>query len=302
MRKEDYAEGKFVHNEKNGNQETCCTLLRNHEKNGILPLKSTEKKMLQLQTNEAQQQSLEARTERVSLISCEEITKTLLLFDDNAEDCDTELTPFNDLWDTSDLVYCNEYLPYYRTYANLLEIPQFINTEVKQEEKEGEGEIQSNGCVFKSIYEDEPLNNMGLDTGYVPYYRSYEDYFGNPALPSKVHSRADNEETEANITKEIESEIDHEVEEILQNSVVQGECTTDENVNQCTKELTNNNLLLDSIINSGDSEISPLDEILSLDRSSSSSYYPYYRTWGQIFFSPVASSNAECSIAVKMLW
>ncbi|KAL8212002.1 UNVERIFIED_CONTAM: hypothetical protein K2H54_033589 [Gekko kuhli] len=303
MKKEDEAEGRFAHHEKDGTRDTCCKLLKNRQKNGILPWKNAEKKMLALQTNEAEQRSLEARNERIPLISCQEISRPpLLLFEDNAEDFDTELTSFNDLWDTNDQVSCNEYLPYYRTYASLLEVPHSINTGMKEEDTEREGGVQSNECVFKSIYEDEPLNGMGLVTGIVPYYRSYEEYLGSPDLPSEVHSRADSEEAETDSPEEIESEIDCEVEEVLENAVVPGECNTDEYDNQCLEELTDNHLLPDSIINPCHSEISLLDESLSPEYPSPSGYFPFYRTYGQLFLSPVASSNTEFSIEVKRFW
>lgn len=154
------------------------------------------------------------------LICCQDISEPLLLLlEDNTEDFDTELTSFNDLWDTSDQMSYNEYLPYYRTYTNLLEVPQYLNTGVEKENIERGGGIESNECVFKSICKDESLNVMGLVTGYVPYYRSHEEYFGSQDLPSKVHSRADNEETMTDSTKEMESENNCEAEKVFENAV-----------------------------------------------------------------------------------
>lgn len=133
-----------------------------------------------------------------------------------------ELTSFNDSWDTSDQGSCTGYLPYYRTHANLLNVPQDINKGVQQEDTEGEGGFQSNEYVYKSIYEEEPLHDISSVTGYVPYYRSYEEYFGSPDYPSEVHSTADSGDSgdaETDSTEGIESDIDYEVEEVFRNAV-----------------------------------------------------------------------------------
>lgn len=138
--------------------------------------------------------SLEPQIESITPCSCQETSEpVLLLIEDNTEDFKSELTLYNDLRDTSDLVSCHEYLPYYRTYATLLENPLSINTENETTE-----DVQSNGYVFKSEYEDKPINNIGFDSGYVPYYRSYEEYFTSPALPSEVPSKAETEKAETN--------------------------------------------------------------------------------------------------------
>ncbi|XP_061477906.1 uncharacterized protein LOC133382242 isoform X1 [Rhineura floridana] len=293
MKKEDNLETNVIQYEKSYKQKTYCRLMKKQQKNGISPWKNTGKIKKGLQSNESSQQSLEEKNETASPFSCRETSKPpSLSTEDSAEDFNIELTIFNDLMASSDLIPCNEYIPYYRTYANLVENPLQINTELNHENIERE-DIQSNGCVFKLKHEDEPLNDMDLTNGYFPYYRTYEEYFDSSDLSTEVHSRTESEEGETN-EEEIESKIDCEIEEVYEDTVTQENWETNEDTSQYLESLkyTETQILTDSIIEFCDSEMSLFDEILSLNQSpSASGYFPYYRTYGKLFLSPVASSN-----------
>lgn len=117
---------------------------------------------------------------------------------------------------TNDLKFCHEYLPYYRTYTNLLETRLDTNTGEKYDNIEGEG-IQSNGCAFQPEYEDEPLKDTGM--GYFPYYRSYEEYLSNSDLTGEIYSSVDSEEADTSSTEELGSGMDCEIEEVYEDTV-----------------------------------------------------------------------------------
>ncbi|XP_061477912.1 uncharacterized protein LOC133382242 isoform X2 [Rhineura floridana] len=267
MKKEDNLETNVIQYEKSYKQKTYCRLMKKQQKNGISPWKNTGKIKKGLQSNESSQQSLEEKNETASPFSCRETSKPpSLSTEDSAEDFNIELTIFNDLMASSDLIPCNEYIPYYRTYANLVENPLQINTELNHENIERE-DIQSNG--------------------------TYEEYFDSSDLSTEVHSRTESEEGETN-EEEIESKIDCEIEEVYEDTVTQENWETNEDTSQYLESLkyTETQILTDSIIEFCDSEMSLFDEILSLNQSpSASGYFPYYRTYGKLFLSPVASSN-----------
>ncbi|XP_053145367.1 uncharacterized protein LOC128342258 isoform X2 [Hemicordylus capensis] len=317
MKMEDTLKAE-VQNEKKNKQETHSKSLKKQQKNRISPWKTAKKKKkrLQLQTHEVEDNYCESKSESnpesvdiwtghqhsegrnlsAPQSSDQETSKPLLqLTEDSTDDFSTELTLFNDSVATSNLKSCNEYLPYYRTYASLLETPLDITTEVKHENTEREGGVQSNGCVFQDKYEDEPLHDTDIASGYFPYYRSYEEYFGSSDPPSETHS-AENEEAETNSKEETESENDYEIEEAYEDTVFHENGATSKDTSQCSGlEVTESYLLSNPIIEPFDSEISFFDELLSLNRPSSSGYFPYYRTYGKLLPSPEASSTVLSS-------
>ncbi|XP_053236155.1 uncharacterized protein LOC128409602 [Podarcis raffonei] len=293
MKEEDNSEAKVTQDERNYKQKARCRFMRK-QKNGISPWKNTGKLKKRLQSKEKSQESLKETKERAPTLSCQETSKSV---ENSAEDFNTEWTIFNDLFFSSDVAPCNEFIPYYRTYSNLVEIPLQVNIELSHENAEGE-EVQSDGCVFNPKYEDEPLRDVSLTMGYFPYYRTYEEYFGSSDLPSEIHSGAESEGSVANNAEEIKSEISCETEEVSEGPDIQENCETSEDTSQCSESLqfTENQVLTDSIVESCDSDLSLFDEILNLRQSpSDSGYFPYYRTYGKLLLGPEASSNALCS-------
>nr|XP_020638428.1 uncharacterized protein LOC110073495 [Pogona vitticeps] len=294
MKKENNAQVKIIQYDKNYKQKINGKFMKKQDKNGILPWKKMDRMKKKLQTNESGHQRFEERSERAQPFLCQETTQSLSISTENtSEGFKTEPTLSNDSGITGEFMSYDGYVPYYRTYAKLVETPVCMNVDLKQENAE-KGGVQSNGCVFNPQYEDEPSNVMGIfATGYFPYYRTREEHFSTSDFPCESHSTAESGEAETNKGGEEESEIDHDAEDAFENMVVQENHETYEDTSQWF-DFLENHTLTDSVTESCDSKSSLLGEISNLNQSpSSSDYFPYYRTYGNLLLGPM-NSNHVC--------
>ncbi|KAJ7316464.1 hypothetical protein JRQ81_002626 [Phrynocephalus forsythii] len=293
MKKEERAEVKVIQYGRNYEQKMYGKLLKKQEINGVLPWKKMERMKKKVPTNESGQQRSEERNEKTQPFVCQEASQSPSSTENTSEGFETELSLSSDSGVTNEFMSFDGYFPYYRTYANLVEPPLCMNVDVKQENTGKERGIQSNGCVFNPQYEDEPSNAMGIfATGYFPYYRTCEEYLSTSDFPCEVHGTVESEETETNNGEEIESEIDHDTEDAFVNTIIQENCEINEDTSKCF-DFLEIHILTHTITEPCNSEFSPLDEILNLNRSPfSSGYFPYYRTYGKLLLGSVNSNNA----------
>lgn len=167
------------------------------------------------------QRKFEERNERAQPFVCQETFQSQSVLTENiSEGFKTELTFSNDPGITNEFMSHDGYVPYYRTYANLVDTPLCTNVALKEENTEKGGGVQSSGCVFNPQYEDEPSNATGIfATGYFPYYRTYEEYLSTSDIPCEAHSTVESEEAETSNGAEMESESDHGTEDELDPTV-----------------------------------------------------------------------------------
>ncbi|XP_062826410.1 uncharacterized protein LOC134296160 isoform X2 [Anolis carolinensis] len=210
MENENNTETQVIQHGSDYTEKKYCYLLRT--KNGICPWKETVEVKNKLEANEVDQQPFNEENEISPPLASQETTQSLSPSrEDSAEEFKTELTFFNDLVFTNDPVSHIEYLPYYRTYTNLVEISSCRNPDEQQENADKDG-LQSNGCASKLQYEDEPLHDLdNFTTGYFPYYRTCEEFFSNSDLPSNIYNTAEIEEVGGNSADQTDSETDYEI-------------------------------------------------------------------------------------------
>ncbi|KAG6941158.1 hypothetical protein G0U57_007256 [Chelydra serpentina] len=284
------------------------TLLKKHfydgrqEKNGILPWNTAEETEEWSRKNELVQQSLEGNLETIlPFYRTEASNFFLLLIEDSAEDFDTELSLFNELSISSDLVSSPQYLPYYRTHEEFFINPESLDTlliradveegDIEREKREGSG-----GCKVNTIREDETLSNLALSTGYFPYYRSYEEHFRSPVLHDGLSITAEGKEANAE-SNEKRGDVCEVAVGCSDKSIAQSYETEKEAISSMPSVEPSGPLLsTDSIADNCGSEILLLNGLSRLNQPfSPTGYFPYYRTYGELLISPATHDGISTS-------
>ncbi|XP_042707433.1 uncharacterized protein LOC101938691 [Chrysemys picta bellii] len=285
------------------------TVLKKHsfydggqEKNGILPWNTAEETGEWSRKNESVQQSLEGNLETILPFYRSEASNFfLLLIEDSVEDFDTELSLFNELSNSSDLVSYPQYLPYYRTHEEFFINPVSLDTlliradvdegDIGREKREGSG-----GCKVNSIREDETLSNLVISTGYFPYYRSYEEHFGSPVLHDGLSITAQGKETNGE-SNEKRGDVCEVAVGCSDKSIPQSYKTEKEAISSMPSVKPSGSFLLtDSITENCGSEISLLNGLSRLNQPfSPTGYFPYYRTYGELLISPASHDGFSTS-------
>ncbi|XP_039339855.1 uncharacterized protein LOC120369983 [Mauremys reevesii] len=291
------------------------TVLKKHsfydggqEKNGILPWNTAEETREWSRKNESVQQSLEGNLETILPFYRSEASNFfLLLIEDSAEDFDTELSLFNELSISSDLVSSPQYLPYYRTHEEFFINPVSLDTllirteveegDIRREKREGSG-----GCKVNTVREDETLSNLVISTGYFPYYRSYEEHFGSPVLHDGLSTTAEGKEAnrESNGKR---GDVCEGAVGCSDKSIPKSYETEKEAISSMPSAEPSGSLLLtDSITENCGSEISLLNGLSRLNQPfSPTGYFPYYRTYGELIpASHDGSSTSSTEVRVEV--
>ncbi|TFK09551.1 ATP-binding cassette sub-family A member 13 [Platysternon megacephalum] len=248
------------------------------------------------------QQSLEGNLETILPFYRSEASNFfLLLIEDSAEDFDTELSLFNELSNSSDLVSYPQYLPYYRTHEEFFINPVSLDTlliraeveegDIGREKREGSG-----GCKINTIREDETLSNLVISTGYFPYYRSSEEHFGSQVLHDGLSITAEGKEANRE-SNEKRGDVCEVAVGYSDKRIPQSYKTEKEAISSMPNVEPSGSLLLtDSITENGGSEISLLNGLSRLNQPfSPTGYFPYYRTYGELLISPASHDGFSTS-------
>ncbi|KAH1166718.1 hypothetical protein KIL84_015890 [Mauremys mutica] len=271
------------------------------EKNGILPWNTAEETREWSRKNESVQQNLEGNLETILPFYRSEASNFfLLLIEDSAEDFDTELSLFNELSISSDLVSSPQYLPYYRTHEEFFINPVSLDTllirteveegDIRREKREGSG-----GCKVNTVREDETLSNLVISTGYFPYYRSYEEHFGSPVLHDGLSITAEGKEANRE-SNEKRGDVCEGAVGCSDKSIPKSYETEKEAISSMPSAEPSGSLLLtDGITENCGSEISLLNGLSRLNQPfSPTGYFPYYRTYGELI-SPASHDGSSTS-------
>nr|XP_025036985.1 uncharacterized protein LOC112544638 [Pelodiscus sinensis] len=270
------------------------------EKNGLLPWNTAERTGEWSRKNELVK-SLEGNLETILPFYRSEASNSfLLLIEDDIEVFDSELSLFNELPIPSNLISSPHYLPYYRTYEEFFINPVSLDTlcvkaEMEDSDIGGEKRDRGRGCKANTIREDENRSHVVISTGYFPYYRSYEEYFGRPVLNDGLSMPTEGKE--ANPRSNERGSICEVAVGRSDESISQSYETEKEGIfSMPGVESSGSCLLTDSIVGHCASEISLLNGLLMRNQPfSSTGYFPYYRTYGELLFSPAPQDGYSIS-------